>query len=199
MQAVEKILDFAPRALQLSIAFFLSVVCAVSLAQAAVAAELPVSAEVSNLNYGDSCSEAFGAAVINFVYDSGEKAFLVGDVASDCGVNGYVNENVAGSTWRFACYDMAMEPCPPFQEWQYPADVCGDGYQTGAEACDDDNAVSGDGCSSACTIEQIVSSEPVQEPDVQSDDISDETAQKYVLAAFFVACFGYAYYYMTYR
>jgi cysteine-rich repeat protein len=31
--------------------------------------------------------------------------------------------------------------------------VCGDGHTDGTEACDDTNTVSGDGCSSTCTIE----------------------------------------------
>lgn len=34
-----------------------------------------------------------------------------------------------------------------------PGDVCGDGAQTGLEACDDGNAVPGDGCSDTCAVE----------------------------------------------
>jgi cysteine-rich repeat protein len=34
-----------------------------------------------------------------------------------------------------------------------PPNVCGDGFRQSAEACDDSNLLSGDGCSSACTIE----------------------------------------------
>ena len=34
--------------------------------------------------------------------------------------------------------------------------VCGDGVIEGGESCDDNNLVDGDGCSSACTIEQVM-------------------------------------------
>jgi cysteine-rich repeat protein len=34
--------------------------------------------------------------------------------------------------------------------------VCGDGYQTGDEECDDGNAEPGDGCSATCDIEQVI-------------------------------------------
>jgi cysteine-rich repeat protein len=32
-------------------------------------------------------------------------------------------------------------------------DKCGDGYTDAGEQCDDGNLISGDGCSSTCTIE----------------------------------------------
>lgn len=40
------------------------------------------------------------------------------------------------------------------------APVCGDGFVNGTEACDDGNAASGDGCSSACQFEGTGESEP---------------------------------------
>lgn len=38
--------------------------------------------------------------------------------------------------------------------------VCGDGVQHGAEACDDDNVIDGDGCSSTCTVKVIDAGAP---------------------------------------
>lgn len=45
-----------------------------------------------------------------------------------------------------------------------PKPVCGDGTQNGAEACDDGNRWSGDGCSRKCTIEHAVWTEVTAQP-----------------------------------
>jgi cysteine-rich repeat protein len=43
--------------------------------------------------------------------------------------------------------------CSATCQTQTPPAVCGNGVKEGAEACDDNNTVSGDGCSSTCTVE----------------------------------------------
>lgn len=49
--------------------------------------------------------------------------------------------------------DCAAEPiCPP--AGGACSSTCGDGFVTGGEACDDGNAVPGDGCSATCTVEE---------------------------------------------
>lgn len=50
--------------------------------------------------------------------------------------------------------------------------TCGDGYKTGAEACDDDNAASGDGCSSSCAVESGWTCDGAT-PDVCTEDTPD--------------------------
>lgn len=40
--------------------------------------------------------------------------------------------------------------------------VCGDGYQTGGEECDDGNTESDDGCSATCAIEQTIADKDAQ-------------------------------------
>jgi cysteine-rich repeat protein len=65
--------------------------------------------------------------------------------------------------------DPAMPPASVFRSWPlaigakdglhrlgYPVEiVCGDGYLQGSEECDDGNLLPGDGCDSACSIEEM--------------------------------------------
>jgi fibro-slime domain-containing protein len=79
-------------------------------------------------------------------------------IASTCG-NGIV-EGTEGCDPAVRDYDLG-DGCTPTCEAE-PAcptaggactTTCGDGYMLGSETCDDGNAVSGDGCSSDCQIE----------------------------------------------
>ena len=65
-----------------------------------------------------------------------------------------VNTGYAGSAPDLGAYELGSAPPHYGPRTNGVAPVCGNGAREGAEECDDGNAVAGDGCSAACTVEQ---------------------------------------------
>jgi cysteine-rich repeat protein len=84
--------------------------------------------------------------------DQGESAACNADCSiATCG-DGYIN-TLAGETCDDGDHNLS-DGCPDGPDGSCQTAVCGDGYRsTGSEACDDGNALSGDGCSVACELE----------------------------------------------
>ena len=64
-----------------------------------------------------------------------------------------ISNTVRAAEWIKTDYNTQGTPASTYALGSEENATCGDGTRAGAEACDDGNIVSGDGCSNSCTVE----------------------------------------------
>ncbi|MGB5213658.1 MAG: DUF4215 domain-containing protein, partial [Anderseniella sp.] len=107
-------------------------------------------------SYGEV--EVFTATVIlcgNGVLDSGEQCDdgnqASGDGCSVACLNEFCGDGVVNDSGAEDCEPPGTATCTDLCTTRAP--ICGDGFRTPPEACDDGNTSSGDGCTSGCAVE----------------------------------------------
>lgn len=126
------------------------------------ALELPSSVQVNSVASGELCDTPV-TATVNFGNGYPQNIWATNVTGCEGGAVEF-----SGGTGYVSCFDGNGEPCGS-QSFSWPPDVCGDGYKTGSETCDDDNNSSGDGCSSLCAVESGFSCNGAT-PDVCASD-----------------------------
>ena len=64
-----------------------------------------------------------------------------------------VSNTVRAAEWIKTDYNTQGTPASTYSLGTRTASTCGNGTKAGTETCDDGNIVSGDGCSTSCTVE----------------------------------------------
>ncbi|MGH0034192.1 MAG: DUF4215 domain-containing protein [Myxococcota bacterium] len=108
----------------------------------------------ADLGFCLNSTPPFLSGLLTLVDEAGSPVASPGGFGAPCFLEGVLEPGdytipVSGSAETFE-YAIDVDLAP----------VCGDGFLTGGEVCDDGNTASGDGCSNACETEPFLESEP---------------------------------------